>query len=178
MDMSSKAFGVWAGLSIHQTPQVVAAGYSYSTGAGDTATIVKLARVCLLAPVVFIVGMLHARGEAADSGVKKKINYFRLFPMFVFGFLAMALLRTMGLLPALHFMKSGFFNGNDYTMKLPDTFDKISKFCIVISMAGVGLETKFSAMRQTGFKPFLISLFAVLVISTMVLVLIRTLGIQ
>ena len=177
--MSAKAFGVWAGLSIHQTPQVIAAGFAYSEKAGSTATIVKLARVCLLAPVVFVVGWLHARGEARDkSGMaKKNISYFRLFPMFVFGFLAMALLRTIGLLPDLQFVKSGFFGGGDYRMDLASTFDQLSKYCIVISMAGVGLETKFSAMKQTGLKPFLASLVAALVITALIFFLIKVLGI-
>src|ERR1035441_8973108 len=77
LGLSAKAFGVWAGLSIHQTPQVIAAGFAYSQDAGSTATIVKLARVCLLAPVVFVVGWLHARGEAKGNGgtARKNISY-------------------------------------------------------------------------------------------------------
>lgn len=178
LGLSAKAFGVWAGLSIHQTPQVIAAGFAYSQEAGTTATIVKLARVCLLAPVVFVVGWLHARREAKSNGgaAKMHINYFKLFPMFVFGFLAMALLRTMDLLPALHFGKSHFFAGGDYL--LAATFDQLSKYCIVISMAGVGLETTLTAMKQTGLKPFLASLAAALVITAMVLCLIKALGIN
>jgi len=181
LGLSAKAFGVWAGLSIHQTPQVIAAGFAYSDNpalAGSTATIVKLARVCLLAPVVFIVGWLHARGEAKSKGgkAKKNINYFKLFPTFVFGFLAMALLRTMELLPVLHFGKSRFFAGGDYPLAV--TCDQISKYCIVISMAGVGLETTLTAMKQTGLKPFLASLAAALVITVMILALIKVLGIN
>jgi len=175
--MSQKAFGVWAGLAIHQTPQVIAAGFAYGESAGSTATIVKLARVCLLAPVVFLVGWLHARGEAAEKGhAVKNINYFRLFPMFVFGFLAMALLRTLGLLPDLHFVKSRVFEGGNFP--LAQSLDQISKYCIVISMTGVGLETRFAAMKQTGAKPFLASLLAAVVIAVMVLILIRVLGIN
>jgi uncharacterized integral membrane protein (TIGR00698 family) len=181
LGLSAKAFGVWAGLSIHQTPQVIAAGFAYGNNpdlAGSTATIVKLARVCLLAPVVFVVGWLHARGEARSKSAmaKKNISYFKLFPTFVFGFLAMALLRTMELLPILHFGKSRFFGGGDY--QLAALFDQISKYCIVISMAGVGLETKFNAMKQTGLKPFLASLAAALVITVMILTLIKVLGIN
>src|SRR5262245_33454070 len=106
LDLTSKQFGVWAGLAIHQTPHVVAAGFAYSpTGApyspeaGQTATIVKLARVCLLAPVVFVVGLLYARQKLKRTGVseRKKINYWHLFPMFVIGFLGVALLNTFGL---------------------------------------------------------------------------------
>src|SRR5204863_5041576 len=92
LQLSSKAFGIWAGLAIHQTPQVIAAGFAYSpTGlayspeAGQTATIVKLARVCLLAPVVFFIGVVYARRRLIENGVteRKKTNYWRLFPIFV-----------------------------------------------------------------------------------------------
>ena len=38
---------------------------------------------------------------------EKKINYVRLFPMFVLGFLAMALLKTFGLIPDLVFHVTG-----------------------------------------------------------------------
>src|SRR4029450_10155743 len=56
-------FGVWAGTSGHATPQVVATGFAYGPQAGDVATIVKLVRVLLLAPVVIGVGGWYGRGE-------------------------------------------------------------------------------------------------------------------
>jgi len=180
LDLSSKAFGIWAGLSIHQTPQVIAAGFAYSAEAGQTATIVKLARVCLLAPVVFITGVIYARSKVAKEGAseRKRINYWHLFPMFVIGFLAMALLKTLGLLPDLTMhVTQGVFKAGDYNVKLAVMAEQISKLCITISMAGVGLETKLSSMRQTGLKPFAASLAAVLVVATLILVLISALGI-
>lgn len=178
LHLTQKAFGVWAGLSIHQTPQVIAAGFAYGDAAGGTATVVKLARVCLLAPVVFVVGWLHARGEAIDGGmaVRKNINYAKLFPMFVFGFLAMAFLRTIGWLPELSFSDPKFFGAGH--VGLEKVCDQISKFCITISMAGVGLETTFHSMRQTGAKPFLASLAAALVITGLIFALIKFLGIS
>ena len=179
--LNSKQFGVWAGLAIHQTPQVVAAGFAYSPEAGQAATIVKLARVCLLAPVVFVVGLVYARQKLKSTGVreKKRINYFHLFPMFVLGFLAMALLKTGGLLPDLtfHIEKFWFLNAGDRSLNLAAAFEQTSKILITISMAGVGLETKFSAMRQTGMKPLVASLVAVLILASLVLVLIRWLNI-
>src|SRR5438552_3407812 len=92
LELSSKAFGIWAGLAIHQTPQVIAAGFAYSPAglpyspeAGETATIVKLARVCLLAPMVFVIGVIYARRKVNETGVspatrEQKIHYRRLFP--------------------------------------------------------------------------------------------------
>jgi len=186
LDLSSKQFGVWAGLAIHQTPQVVAAGYAYSPpnlpyspAAGDTATIVKLARVCLLAPAVFILGLLHARSKAGAAGAsgKKKINYLHLFPMFVLGFVGMALLKTLGLIPELTVHNAAFVGQGAHTLNLALAAEQVSKFCIVISMAGVGLETKFSAMKQTGMKPFVASLLVALVVAVLILSLIRALGI-
>jgi len=187
LNLSAKQFGVWAGLAIHQTPQVVAAGYAYSPNgaeyspvAGDTATIVKLARVCLLAPVVFVIGVTYARRKLAKSGVteRKKINYLHLFPMFVLGFLAMALLKTFGLIPDLTFhVTDGLLKAGDHNVSLAGLAEQLSKFCIVISMAGVGMETKFASMKQTGLKPFAASLFAVVVVALLILGLIHALGI-
>jgi len=186
LDLSSRQFGVWAGLAIHQTPQVVAAGYAYTPNnadyspvAGDTATIVKMTRVCLLAPVVFILGMVHARRKAARSNASatRKINYLRLFPTFVVGFVGMALLNTLGLLPELTLHPVAWFGSGSHTTTLAVLADQVSRFCILISMAGVGLETKFSAMRQTGPKPVAVSFVAVLVVAVMVLALIKALGI-
>lgn len=188
LNLSSHAFGIWAGLAIHQTPQVIAAGFAYSPNgqpyspiAGETATIVKLARVCLLAPVVFLVGLVYARQKLKSSGVseRKHINYAHLFPMFVLGFLAMALLNTGGLLPhlTLHMDKSWFFAPGDRNVNLAGLLEQISRFCIVISMAGVGLETKFASMRQTGLKPFVASLIAVLIVAGLILALIKGMAI-
>lgn len=178
--LSSKQFGVWAGLAIHQTPQVVAAGFAYSADAGQTATIVKLARVCLLAPVVFLIGLVYARNKVKATGTseRKKINYLHLFPMFVLGFLGMALLKTMGLLPDLtvHVAK-GVLRAGNHDVSIGGLADQISKICITISMAGVGLETKFASMKQTGLKPLAASLVAVLVVASLILLLIRTLAI-
>lgn len=180
LELSSKAFGIWAGLAIHQTPQVIAAGFAYSEEAGETATIVKLARVCLLAPVVFVIGLVYARRKLKETGAdqRKKINYLHLFPMFVIGFLAMALLKTFGLIPDVTFHGGkGVLNAGDHNVSLGGVAEQISKFCIVISMAGVGLETKFASMRATGLKPLAASLFAVVVVALLILGLIRVLGI-
>jgi uncharacterized integral membrane protein (TIGR00698 family) len=185
LELGSKEFGIWAAMCIHQIPQVIAAGYSYSpansdysTAAGDTATVAKLARVCLLAPMVFLLGLLHANKKTAGrDATGRKINYFKLFPMFLFGFMAMALLKTLGLIPDVTFHSSAIFGPGDHPWSLGNAAEQTSKFCIAVSMAGVGLETKFNAMRQTGLKPFVASLIAVLAVATLVLALIKVFGV-
>lgn len=185
LELGSKEFGIWAAMCIHQIPQVIAAGYSYSptsadysTVAGDTATIAKLARVCLLAPMVFLLGLMHANKKTQGNDANgRKINYFKLFPMFLFGFMAMALLKTLGLIPDITLHNDKIFGPGDHSWSLGNAAEQVSKFCIGVSMAGVGLETKFNAMRQTGLKPFVASLIAVLVVATLVLALIKVLGV-
>src|SRR5882672_8139932 len=54
MGLGDQAYGVWAGTSIHAVPQVVAAAFAFSPGAGNIATLVKLVRVALLPPLTFV----------------------------------------------------------------------------------------------------------------------------
>jgi uncharacterized integral membrane protein (TIGR00698 family) len=201
MDLSDKAFGIWAGLAIHQLPQVVAAGFDYSQVAGGQATVVKLARICLLAPIVFIVGFIYARNKTKTQQTtvgQGKINYFSMFPKFVLGFLLLAFLRTKGWLPdfTVHFPDQAVaaattasttatnaaattatttMAGQQYS--LPAIAQTCSGFCIVMSMAGVGLETKLKAMKKTGMKPFFAAALSALIIAVVILGLIKFLKI-
>jgi len=174
MHLSEKAFGIWAGLSIHQTPQVVAAGFAYGDTAGDTATIVKLARVSLLAPVLLIVSFRLAK-KAANSGSaaqpKRSTRWLSMFPSFVLGFLAIALLRTLGWLPdvTFHIARSAIAGAGSHDVSLVKLCDTVSKFLIVTAMAAVGLETSVTSLRQTGLRPLLLGLTASIVISAVIL---------
>ena len=60
---------MWAGSSVHATPQVVAAGFAYGTEAAEIALVVKLVRILLLAPCVVLIGLWygpHAPPRAPD----------------------------------------------------------------------------------------------------------------
>jgi uncharacterized integral membrane protein (TIGR00698 family) len=182
MALGEQAFGIWAGLAIHQTPQVVAAGFAYGQQAGETATIIKMSRVCMLAPVVFVTGLIYARNQAKrqETSSHKHINYFSLFPKFVFGFLALALLRTLGWLPdfTVHLPAAAGVGHVERDFSLAAVAQLGSNFFIVMSMAGVGLETKFAAMRQTGWRPFFAAAVSALVIASVILGLIELLHIS
>ncbi|MDB6023596.1 MAG: hypothetical protein JWQ04_3453 [Pedosphaera sp.] len=177
MMLSDQAFGIWAGLAIHQTPQVVAAGFAYSESAGATATIVKMSRVCLLAPVVFVIGLIYARNQAQkqQGGHSGRINYFSLFPKFVLGFLMLALLQTLGWLPDLtvHLPHAAGVSHIERDYSVAKAAQWGASFLITLSMAGVGLETKFADMKKTGWRPFAAGLATALVIAVAVLGLIK-----
>ncbi|WP_407051243.1 YeiH family protein [Methyloraptor flagellatus] len=81
--LTARAYGIWTGAAIHEVAQVVAAGFQRGTEAGTIATIAKLDRVVLLAPMVLLVGRLR-RAEAGEAAAKVP------FPLFVLGFAALA----------------------------------------------------------------------------------------
>ena len=61
--LDAEVYGIWCGLGIHATPQVIAAGFAHAGDgqtAGEMATIVKLVRISLLGPVVFVLGAWFA----------------------------------------------------------------------------------------------------------------------
>jgi len=99
--------GLWIGASVQEVAQVVTAGGAISAAALATATVSKLARVVLLAPLVAGAGVLEARrervarpadveGAAAASAARRTPPV----PLFVVGFLVAVLVRSTGLLPA------------------------------------------------------------------------------
>src|SRR6201993_1874609 len=56
--LDARAYGLWAGSSIHEIAQVAAATFQAGKEAGDFGTIAKLSRVTMLAPVVITLGLM------------------------------------------------------------------------------------------------------------------------
>ncbi|SPE43247.1 conserved membrane hypothetical protein [Candidatus Sulfopaludibacter sp. SbA3] len=163
LHLKDDAFGVWAGTTIHAVPQVVAAGFAYSAPAGALATLVKLVRVTLLAPFLFVVGYLYARRH----GSRMSIQYARLVPPFVYGFLALALLNTLGLLPVLQFR----FGASP----LADILTNMGELMLTLSMAAMGLEVNVRFLAHTGGRAVLTGVAASVVLCVVSLLLIRVL---
>ena len=166
LGMSDSLFGHWAGAAVNDTSQVAATGFSYSTEAGETATIVKLTRNTLMVPVVFAVGMWFAGRESAEVDAQERRDWLRsarkAVPPFLLGFLAMALLNSAGLIPA----------------DLADLFVRISQVFIVMALVGVGLSTKLASLRQTGPAPFLMGLVVAVMLAVVSLSLFVALGVE
>lgn len=96
LGLDEHAAGIWAGASIHEVAQVVAAGDILGPEALRIAVLVKLGRVLLLAPVIAVIAALARRGDgAARAGASRP----PLVPWFVVGFLVAVLVRSLGVLP-------------------------------------------------------------------------------
>ncbi|HYD32080.1 MAG TPA: putative sulfate exporter family transporter [Azospirillaceae bacterium] len=122
--------GIFLGGTIHDVAQVVGAGYSVSTEAGDTATIVKLLRVALLVPVVLAVS-LGSRRMAGGTGTSKG-----LIPGFLAAFLVLVALNSLGVLP-------------EWARAAMAT---ASGWCIVTAIAALGVKTSLASMAAVGHR--------------------------
>ncbi len=92
LNLSDRQAGWFLGASIHDVAQALGAGYSYSDEAGQTAAIVKLTRVTMLAPALAIIGLLLHVERGAGS---KRFG----FPWFVVGFLLLGLANSFVTIP-------------------------------------------------------------------------------
>lgn len=96
MGLDDRTAGLWAGMSVHEVAQVVAAAGAVSAVALAVAVVAKLARVVLLAPLVTGVGIVRRRqGAAAATDARRP----PIVPVFVVGFLVAVAVRTLGVVP-------------------------------------------------------------------------------
>lgn len=147
MGMSDQAFGIWAGTAVNDTSSVVATGYAFSEAAGDFATMVKLTRTLAIIPTVIVFALVQLRikrKEAvanAQSPTELKANFklSKIFPWFILGFLAMAMIASIFSIPA----------------QAVTLTKSASKFLMVCALAAIGLNTSFSSMKKAGARPML-----------------------
>lgn len=98
LGLSDVQAGFLIGASIHDVAQAIGGGFSFSQEAGEVATIVKLTRVALLAPMLMLVALWLARGDGAMDGARARIP-LRL-PWFITGFLLLAAINSLAAFPA------------------------------------------------------------------------------
>ena len=140
LGMSDIAYGIWAGTSVNDTTSVVASGYAFSEAAGDFATMVKLTRTIAIIPTVLVFAWIGTRikqKELKASGNGKKVNLMNIIPWFIGGFLLLAIINSVGLIPT---NVSGIMKGT-------------SKFLMVTALAAIGLNTSLLDFKKAGLKP-------------------------
>ena len=132
LGFDDKATGIFLGATIHDVAQVVGAGFSVSDTAGEAATLVKLFRVTLLAPVVLVYSLSIRRwvpGEGIGDSARPP-----LLPGFVIGFIVLAVANSVGVVP----------------VPAATLMVDASRWALVLGIAAVGMKTSMRSIREVG----------------------------
>jgi uncharacterized integral membrane protein (TIGR00698 family) len=155
LHLSSHDYGLWAGASIHEIAQVVAAAFQNGKDSGEFGTIAKLSRVMMLGPVVITLGLAanwRARNNAQDtSGAKVPL------PWFVAGFIALVGINSVIAVPA----------------EIRTAIALATTFLLAMALAAMGLETDIAKLRAKGIRPLVLALAAFLFIASFSLMLVK-----
>ena len=152
LHMTEIQYGVLAGLTVYAVPQVLAATAPIGVLAVQTGTLVKLVRVLMLGPLVTILSIGAARHAANAGGPARRMTLNQVVPWFILGFLALATLRSLGVIP---------------TAALPPVA-WLSGALTILSMAALGLGVDVRTVARAGpavTATVTISLAALLLVS-------------
>jgi uncharacterized integral membrane protein (TIGR00698 family) len=130
--------GFLLGASIHDVAQALGAGYAYSESAGQIATIVKLTRVALLAPMLAVVAMFLPR----DGGKAKAMGV----PWFVVGFFVVAVANSMGIISEV----------------VSDLSSKAAAAMLAAAVTATAIRSPLPKLLEAGVKPLLVIFAATL----------------
>jgi uncharacterized integral membrane protein (TIGR00698 family) len=155
LHLDARGLGLWAGASIHEIAQVVAAAFQVSPEAGELATIAKLSRVMLLAPLILAMGLALRRRRA--SGPPRAAAPF---PWFVIGFIAVIACNSLVPLPPVP----------------QHAVAQATAFLLSVALAAMGLETDARKLRAKGLRPLLLAAGAWLFIAGFSLALVELTG--
>ena len=150
LDISDTNAGVFLGGTIHDVAQVVGAGFSISEPAGDTATLVKLIRVALLAPVVLVASLIiRSFAQAPEDGTKPP-----LLPTFVVVFIILAALNSLHLIPT----------------EIANFLSQASRWLLLTAIAAVGMKTNLKHVLAVGGPAIALLFTETLFIASFILV--------
>ncbi len=162
LELSPRDFGLWAGLALQQTPQVVAAGMALGPEAGEVATTIKLVRIALLVPAIFLLGTFW---RAGGDGSKRTT---RLIPSFLWGFLFLSVASTLHLLPDLtvRFDPHSWLADSQMRLDLRHVATLGSQACMGAALAAIGLQTRWDSFKEVGGSAIAAALLASLIIAS------------
>ena len=150
LHMSPSTFGMYVGGTIHEVAQVVAVPASVPGAGADmanTAVIVKMTRVIMIAPMLIVLGLIlgYLAKKSGGEGSKLKL----VIPWFAVYFVGMA-----GLNSLIH----------DYTLTasadvatmiktIINDINVVDTFLLTMAMTALGMGTRFAKFKGLGMAP-------------------------
>lgn len=147
LELNDASFGLWAGTAVNDTSSVVAVGLAFSPVALEYATIVKLTRTLLIIPMVLALAWYKMRQSRVNE---VKVSFIKIFPWFVLGFLLASIISTTGM----------------FSLSAMKTLSDTGKFCIIMAMAAIGLNTNLKKLVANGWRPIALGFACWIVIAS------------
>lgn len=139
LELDANQMGIYAGATLHEVAHAVGAGNAMGEEVAAVAIIVKMIRVMLLIPVLFVLGYWvaqRARKSGSQAGGGKVA-----VPWFALGFLAVIMFNSLNLLPA----------------QAISIIEYIDTFLLTMAMVALGAETSIDKFKKAGAKPFVLA---------------------
>jgi uncharacterized integral membrane protein (TIGR00698 family) len=158
--LDTREFGSWAGAAVHDVGQVVATASVWGDGADKYAIVVKLSRVCLLAPIVLILSIRHRRWLTSQGKTETASAKIPLIPYFVLGFIAVAT----------------FHNLVDLNARLLADIVFTSKLMLGAGLVALGSGVRWKAIRAIGPRPMAMGMIAWVIVAGVALAAVKVTG--
>jgi uncharacterized integral membrane protein (TIGR00698 family) len=129
LHLNDQQAGFLIGASIHDVAQALGAGYSFSNEAGETAAIVKLTRVTLLAPTLAIISVMMPKEDGSSAG---RVSV----PWFVLGFLGLAALNSLYEMPS----------------EITQVAAKATSALLLLAVVATGIRSPMNLLMQQGWR--------------------------
>lgn len=149
-ELGNTGVAIYTGSTLHEVAHVAGAGNAMdpadALGIAGKATITKMIRVMMLAPVLVIMSFALAKSKGkGKSGGKGKIT----IPWFAFGFIGIICLNSL----------LQYLLGVDSVKEIPlnGTIEYIDTFMLTMAMTALGADTSIEKFKQVGAKPFVLA---------------------
>lgn len=150
--LSDTGVAIYTGSTLHEVAHVAGAGNAMdptdTLGIAGTATITKMIRVMMLAPVLVIMSLALAGHQHINQHGKVEKTKITI-PWFAFGFIGIICLNSL----------LQWLCGVDSVKDIPlnGTIEYIDTFMLTMAMTALGTDTNFEKFKQAGAKPFLLA---------------------
>lgn len=160
MGLSDTAAGMLMGGAIHNVSQAVGAGLAISDNAGDIAVLLKLLRVSMLMPIVFLIAIFVGRRSAGAqrSRVEKLKAYF---PPFLIVFFILALLSCLHVVP----------------QPVTSIGKELANVALVVSLVAIGIKTDLKQVVTVGAKPLVAMTLTTIIMAVIIIAGIYAIGV-
>jgi uncharacterized integral membrane protein (TIGR00698 family) len=160
LNLDTREFGSWAGAAVHDVGQVVATASVWGDDADKYAIVVKLARVCLLAPIVLILSIRHRKWLTSQGKSEKTSAKIPLIPYFVLGFIAVATVT----------------NVVELNETLHDYIVLTSKLLLGAGLVALGSGVRWKSIRAIGPRPMAMGMVAWVIVAGVALAAVKVTG--